>query len=149
MPNGKGQEKNADPFSITFTVQGNTASKANSRRIVAFGGKARIIKSKRAIDFAAAMAAQCPAVTGGPYLGDVGVIIHIWYDSRRPDLDESLILDGMQGRVIGNDRQVKAKLIFWGLDRDNPRALIAVHDLPTFSTLVPHSPAAIAAPETS
>ena len=39
----------------------------------------------------------------------------IYYSSRRPDLDESLILDLMQGVIYKNDRQVKQKNIYWGL----------------------------------
>ena len=44
---------------------------------------------------------------------DVSVIIGIYYASR-PDLDESLILDCMQGLVYKNDRQVKEKHVIWG-----------------------------------
>ena len=58
--------------------------------------------------------------------GDVSVTITIYYASRRPDLDESVILDAMQGLVYLNDRQVKEKHIFWGLDKTNPRAEIIV-----------------------
>ena len=47
-------------------------------------------------------------------------------NSRRPDLDESVILDCLEGKVYKNDRQVKAKHIFWGLDKENPRAEIEV-----------------------
>jgi Holliday junction resolvase RusA-like endonuclease len=50
----------------------------------------------------------------------------IYYASRRPDLDESLILDLMQGIIYENDRSVKEKHIFWGLDKENPRAEITV-----------------------
>ena len=42
------------------------------------------------------------------------------------DLDESLILDAMEGFIYKNDRQVKEKHIYWGLDKDNPRAEIEV-----------------------
>jgi len=40
--------------------------------------------------------------------------------------DESLILDLMQDRIYRNDRQVKRKVVTWGLDRDDPRAEIVV-----------------------
>jgi Holliday junction resolvase RusA-like endonuclease len=50
----------------------------------------------------------------------------IHYASRRPDLDESVILDAMQGIVYKNDRQVKEKQIYWGLDPQNPRCEILV-----------------------
>ncbi len=61
--------------------------------------------------------------------GDLAVSIKIYYASRRPDLDESVILDCMQGFVYENDRQVKEKHVFHGLDKDNPRAEIRVWEL--------------------
>ena len=53
----------------------------------------------------------------------------IYYKSRRPDLDESVILDAMEKFIYKNDRQVKEKHIFWGLDVLNPRAEIEVEEL--------------------
>ena len=61
---------------------------------------------------------------------DVAVKITIYYASRRPELDESLILDCMQGLVYKNDRQVKVKHIIWGgVDKDDPRAVISVWNI--------------------
>jgi len=57
---------------------------------------------------------------------DVRVELMIHYASRRPDLDESVILDAMQGIVYVNDRQVKQRMAYWGLDKDMPRAVIRV-----------------------
>jgi len=50
----------------------------------------------------------------------------IYYKSRRPDLDESLILDLLQGKAYKNDRAVKIKYIEWGLDREVPRTYIVL-----------------------
>ena len=61
--------------------------------------------------------------------GDVCVYITIWYASRRPDLDESLILDLLQDVAYKNDRQVKEKHIYWALDPLNPRCEIRVEPL--------------------
>ena len=111
-----------------FTIYGEPASKANSRRLVSFRGKARFIKSKKALDFIKQFQQQIPSgIT--PVGGDLKVTITIFYASRRPDLDESLILDAMQGFVYANDRQVKEKHIFWRLDRANPRSEIRVEKL--------------------
>jgi hypothetical protein len=44
-------------------------------------------------------------------------------------LDESVILDCMQGFIYENDRQVKEKHIFHRLDKANPRAEITVSTL--------------------
>lgn len=114
-----------------FVVYGEPASKANSRRLVSFkrkggvGTRPALIKSQKALDYNDAFRLQCPKLS--PLMeGDVSVSIRIYYASRRPDLDESVILDAMQGLVYLNDRQVKEKHIFWGLDKERPRAEIIV-----------------------
>ena len=109
---------------LFFTVLGEPASKANSRRIVKFGNLSRMIKSQKALDYSSAFKRQVK--TSRLLAGDIVVEMTIWYASRRPDLDESLILDLLQGVAYTNDRQVKEKHIFWGLDKENPRAEIMV-----------------------
>ncbi len=61
--------------------------------------------------------------------GDIKATIDIWYKSRRPDLDESLILDLLQGYAYINDRQIKEKHIYWHLDKENPRAVILLREM--------------------
>lgn len=107
----------------TFVVYGEPASKANSRRLVSFGGKPRVIKSSKALSYSDAFKHQC---SGEPFEGDVVVSMTIYYASRRPDLDESLVLDLLQGIAYVNDRQVKEKHIYWGLDKENPRCEIEI-----------------------
>jgi Holliday junction resolvase RusA-like endonuclease len=110
--------------SIRFTVYGEPASKANSRR---WTGK-YFIKSKKALDYSKTFAEQCPVLD--PLIeGDVMITMHIWYASRRPDLDESLILDLMQGRIYENDRAVKIRHTYWHLDKEEPRAEIEVEQI--------------------
>lgn len=108
-----------------FTVFGEPASKANSRRLVSIRGRPSFIKSPKALAYAKAFREQVPE-TGELLAGDLVVQLTIYYASRRPDLDESLILDLMQGCVYINDRQVKERHVYWGLDPENPRAEIAV-----------------------
>lgn len=58
---------------------------------------------------------------------DVALEATIFYASRRPDLDESLFMDILQkAGVYKNDRLVKEKHIYWGLDKKNPRVEFAV-----------------------
>lgn len=110
--------------SIAFTIYGEPASKANSRR---WTGK-YFIKSEKALKYAKAFEDQCPVLD--PLIdGDVRVVLHIWYASRRPDLDESLILDLMQERIYLNDRAVKERHAYWHLDKENPRSEIVVEQL--------------------
>lgn len=110
---------------VSFIVLGEPASKANSRKLVRFGNRPAFIKSQKARDYTDTFKLQCPKLD--PLMdGDVSVTMTIYYASRRPDLDESVILDAMQDLIYENDRQVKEKHIHWGLDKENPRAEITV-----------------------
>jgi len=111
-----------------FSAIGEPASKSNQRRLVAIRGRTRFIKSKKALDFVRAFVAQCPTFDPLPE-DDLIIAIEIHYASRRPDLDESIILDAMQGMVYKNDRQIKEKHIYWALDRENPRVEIKIWSL--------------------
>jgi Holliday junction resolvase RusA-like endonuclease len=114
---------------LSQIIFGEPASKANSRRVVHYGGMSRLIKSKKALSYSDVFRQQCGKL---PTLmtGDLRVTLHIFYASRRPDLDESLILDLMQGLIYENDRQVKERHCYWGLDPDNPRAEIIIEKIP-------------------
>lgn len=121
-----------------FTIEGEPASKANSRKLVMIKGRMIPIKSQKALDYVKAFQKQIPKID--PLTEDyVKVEMMIYYASRRPDLDESLILDCMQNYVYYNDRQVKEKHIYWGLDKENPRTIIRVsefrkEDIPDYLT---------------
>jgi len=112
----------------TISILGEPASKANSRRFVLIGGKPRFIKSKKALDYTKNFKSQCP-VREELFREDVFVAIKIYYATRRPDLDASLILDLLQDCIYPNDRLVKGQYLEWGLDRDNPRSVIVVTTL--------------------
>ena len=114
---------------LSQIIFGEPASKANSRRVVHYGGMSRLIKSKKALTYSDVFRQQCkPLAT--LMTGDLRVTLHIYYASRRPDLDESLILDLMQGLIYENDRQVKERHCYWGLDPENPRSEIIVEKIP-------------------
>lgn len=118
-----------DLQALSQIIFGEPASKANSRKIVRYGGVSRLIKSAKALNYVDLFKSQIdPGLT--PIEGDVVVTMHIYYSSRRPDLDESLILDLLQGVMYLNDRQVKEKHIYWHLDKENPRTLIEVKKIP-------------------
>jgi len=112
---------------LSLKIFGDPCSKANRRRIVKFGNKVASIKSEKALAYASAFKRQCVVPASQKILVDVVVTIRIWYASRRPDLDESLILDLLQDVAYENDRQVKEKHIYWmGVDKENPRCEIDV-----------------------
>jgi Holliday junction resolvase RusA-like endonuclease len=114
---------------LSKIIFGEPASKANSRRLVHFGGVSRLIKSKKALSYKDFFLQQWEPIT--PLMtGDLAITMHIYYASRRPDLDESLILDLMQGVVYENDRQVKERHTYWHLDPESPRTEIEVSCIP-------------------
>jgi len=126
--------KNSNSVKNNFwsgTVLGEPASKANSRRLVSFGGRPRFIKSDKALSYSEAFKLQVPALPE-KLEGDLFFSAKIYYASRRPDLDESLILDLLQERIYANDRQVKCRFVLHGIDKDNPRAEIFICTLEEF-----------------
>ena len=135
---------------VKLVIYGEPASKANSRKIVTIRGRPASIKSDKALDYARSALLQIPRSARIEITGRVRVTMTIYYKTERPDLDESLILDllqnqhagtGKERRVIqrgvyANDRQVREKLIYHGIDKKNPRAEIEVLALePNQSTL--------------
>ena len=115
---------------VNFTILGEAASKANGRRIVRIGATAapRVIKSAKARAFANAVKRQAPLLS--PLLdGPLVVTAHLHYRTQRSDLDEAVLLDALQGRVYINDRQVREKHIYHGIDRENPRCEVEIRRL--------------------
>jgi Holliday junction resolvase RusA-like endonuclease len=114
--------------SVRLILHGEPASKANSRRLVTIRGQARLIKSQKALDYVAAVKRTYPPLS--PLLeGDLRMTADVFYASRRPDLDVSLILDALQDIVYRNDRQVREMHLYHHLDRENPRAEITIEEM--------------------
>ena len=110
----------------TQEITGEPASKSNSRRIVRIHGNTRIIKSKKALEYRDNFLSQVrpPDI---PIEGDIELEVVVWYKTRRPDLDISLIMDLLQeGLVIVNDRQIKVIKAYHQLDKFNPRSAIGL-----------------------
>ena len=108
-----------------FQIIGEACSKANSRRLVVLKGRMIPIKSAKAVSYATAVRLQSPILRPLPE-EELFMIMNLWYASERSDLDESLILDGLQGRCYANDRQVRERHIYHAIDRKNPRAEIII-----------------------
>ena len=109
-------------------ILGEPASKANSRRIVRMHGRLFSIKSRKALAYVKEFKRQCKPMRR-MLQGDLSAEIDVWYASRRPDLDASLIFDCMQGLIYANDRQIKEQHLRWHLDPLNPRAEILVKEI--------------------
>jgi Holliday junction resolvase RusA-like endonuclease len=106
-------------------IEGEPASKSNSRQLVRMGKRIVPIKSKKALAYQKCFAATAPKID--PLIeGDVILFCHIFYASYRPDLDESLIMDCLEGIAYKNDRQIKAKVIAHGVDKSRPRIEVRI-----------------------
>lgn len=137
---------------VSFVILGEPASKANSRQIVTIANRPSSIKSAKARSYQHSARLQIPSTARLRLEGPICVRLRIWYRTQRPDLDESVVLDVLQdhyspakrdretGRVYieralvqagvyRNDRQVKEKHVYWGIDPRNPRAEIEVEAL--------------------
>ena len=112
-------------WDVELIIQGEPASKANSRRLVRkrVGNKVRTIsiKSEKALAYEKEFASQCLKLE--PLIEDDAPM---YCNIVTSDLDESLIMDGLQGVIIKNDRQIKGKIIAHGVDREQPRAHIGL-----------------------
>jgi len=105
---------------IYLVVAGEPASKANSRKIVMFGRRPASIKSDKARSYAKDFEVQVQAIS--PLMeGELRVDMWIYYRTQRPDLDESLILDLLQGKIYLNDRQVRERHVYHMIDKEDPR----------------------------
>lgn len=126
-------------MTIKFTIHGECASKSNSRKLVTIAGRPSFIKSSKALAFEKDALIQIPATAKQMLECDVSLKATIYYSTRRPDLDESLIMDILQAKyrrghlirkgVYVNDRQIKQKHIYWGLDKVNPRVEVEITSL--------------------
>lgn len=130
---------------IRLTILGQPCSKANSRQIVTIKGRPTPIKSKEALAYERDALRQIPPAARRRLDGPLRMTIRIWYATERPDLDESLILDVLQDRwqrdkrtgervlvqagVYRNDRQVRERHVYHGIDRANPRAEIEIEPI--------------------
>ena len=61
--------------------------------------------------------------------GDVGVVFDVYSATKKPDLDELVILDLLEEKAFKSTRQVKVKLVRHHIDKKNPRTSIQVFKL--------------------
>ncbi len=109
------------------------------------------VKSKEAQQFEKDMLAQIPTWARQELEGPVRVTLRLIYRTHLPDLDESIVLDCLQTQwvrsnridpktkrrekyvaqkgVFKNDRQVREKHIYHGVDKANPRVEVCVEPM--------------------
>jgi Holliday junction resolvase RusA-like endonuclease len=113
----------------SLIIFGEPASKANSRMLVHFGGKPAFIKSPKALAYESSALRQLKSQLKNHIAYDEPVVVrmYIYYRTQRPDLDESLVLDILQkAEAYKNDRLVREKHIYHGIDKLNPRTEIEI-----------------------
>ena len=113
---------------VRLTIYGEPVSMKNSRKIVKFGNRPGLIKSDAARAYEDDVITQVRTL---PKLfeGDLVATAHVYYKTRRKDLDIELLFDCLQGRIYQNDRQIKEKHIYWHLDKKSPRVEIEIKEV--------------------
>jgi Holliday junction resolvase RusA-like endonuclease len=125
---------------IRLTIVGEPASAKNQRKLVKFGDRPALIKSDKARAYERSALLQIPPAAKQMLQGRLRMTLRIFYATERPDLDESVILDVLQAKFKGagkdrtlirkgvylNDRQIRERHVYHGIDRNNPRAEIEI-----------------------
>jgi Holliday junction resolvase RusA-like endonuclease len=147
----KAAEPDPQPYTgpIRFTILGQPASKSNRRQIVEIAGKSQLIKSKEALAYEKNALLQIPPRARLRLVCPVRLTLHIFYETNQSDLDESVVMDVLQNQytrvkvpgqekkvktlvqagVYVNDRQVKEKHVYHGIDKLNPRTEVLIESL--------------------
>lgn len=116
---------------LELKIKGELCSKSNSRRIVSNGKFPRVIKSQKALDYEYTSSLQIQKQLGSHQTFEQSVIMeaHVYYASRRPDLDVSLLMDVLEkARVYKNDRQIVEQHLFKYLDPKDPRVIVRLSE---------------------
>lgn len=109
---------------VRVIIMGEVSSKSNSRKLVSFGNRLAPIKSDKSRAWIRSAERQIPISPKDDLLtGDLRLTMRLYYASQRPDLDPSLVLDFLQGRVYKNDRQVREMHLFHAIDKIRPRVV--------------------------
>ncbi len=115
------------------TILGQPVSKSNSSTFSFRGKRPILLKSKRARNYIEEFEMEIlqkqlrPAT---PIEGDLCLVAYLFYKDNRSDLDDSQLSDCLQKfGVIKNDRSIKEKHLYHGIDKENPHALIYLYTL--------------------
>jgi Holliday junction resolvase RusA-like endonuclease len=129
--------------SITVTILGQTYSKSNSRMFSYNNGRPRMFKNPKVLDYVDSSISQLKMQLGNhkAFQGAIKMELTVYYQSRRSDLDISLIQDIFQQKVNKtykivefegiylNDRQIDEIHAIRKLDKLNPRIEATITEL--------------------
>lgn len=117
---------------IELNIAGELCSKSNSRQLVLRGKYPRVIKSAKALSYVKSSLLQLKTQLRARETLQKSIVMeaHVYYASRRPDLDVSLLMDVLQeAGVYKNDRCVVEIHAFKYRDVKNPRTIVRIREL--------------------
>lgn len=124
------------PVDKKITIYGELASKANSRMAVQGRTKTgksytRFVKSKKALGWTEGALPQIKSQwRSKPIDKECGIECEVYYKTRRPDLDVSLLMDALEkAGVYTNDRLVHEIIAHKQYDKEEPRVEVTIYEL--------------------
>ena len=121
---------------MKYTIKGNCPSKSNCYKIIKLGfgknAKCSLCKQSSLKTYENSFTAQMSVYDYKLIEGNFKFEIDVYYDSRRPDLDNSLksTLDCLQKcKAIKNDNRCLEIIARKHLDKENPRIEFTITEL--------------------
>jgi len=112
-----------------FTITGNCPSKSNCYKVIKLGSKCSLGKQKHLKSYENSFKLQMLQYKYELIETEFKFIIDVYYNSRRPDLDNALkvVLDCLQkAGAIKNDNKCIEIVAKKHLDKDNPRIIFSI-----------------------
>jgi len=109
---------------MKYIIKGNTPSKSNCYKVIRLGNRCSLGKQKHLKSYENSFKLQMLNYKYNLIESEFKFIIDVYYDSRRPDLDNSLkvVLDCLQkAQVIKNDNKCIEIIAKKYLDKIDPR----------------------------
>lgn len=135
VPVDAGMTANTLVRHVSFVILGHLPSMKNRRRIIQNKrtGQRSVIKSEESLRYAIAFGLQvppeCKQALGGEK-APLRAIVSVFYNSFRSDLDCAAVYDLLQQTgVVSNDRWIREKHEYAGVDKLNPRVEITIEEM--------------------
>ena len=112
-----------------ITIMGNCPSKSNCYKVIRLGNRCGLGKQKKLEQYEQSFKTQMLNYKYDLIDTEFKFIIDVYYDSRRPDLDNSLkvVLDCLQKvGAIKNDNKCIEIVAKKHLDKENPRVKFSI-----------------------
>jgi len=109
---------------MKYIIAGNVPSKSNQYKVIKLGNKCSLGKQAQLKSYENSFKLQMLNYTYELIESNFKFIIDVYYDSRRPDLDNSLkvVLDCLQkAQAIKNDNKCLEIIAKKHLDKEKPR----------------------------